>query len=131
MTTFTLTTDGRNAACDGFVDRLDTGAGSTPALVIATASSAADLVSISLTGATAFGAAATGVATMTASSPTGTATAGGTAARFRLDTQDTTPVKLAHGDVGTTATTLDISNTTIATSDTITITAMTVTMPAS
>lgn len=130
MTTFTLTTTGMNAACDGFVDRLDSG-GTIPHLVIATAASAADLVSIDLTGATAFGDAATGVATMTASSPTGTATGSGTAVRFRLEDDAATPVKLAHGDVGTTNTTMDISNTTIATSDTITLTSMTVTMPAS
>jgi len=130
MTTFTLTDDGRNAACDGFVDALDVG-GTIPHLVIATSASGTDLVSIDLTGGTAFGAAATGVATMTASSPTGVASTGGTAARFRLEDDAGTPVKLAHGDVGTTATTMDISNTTIAQSDTITVTAMTVTVPES
>lgn len=130
MTTFVLETTARNAACDGIVDLLDAGTG-TPGLVIATAGSAADLVTIDLTGATAFGNAAAGVATMTATSPTGVATAGGTAAKFRLVDGTTTPVKIASGDVGTTATTLDISNTTIATSDVIKITSMQVTVPAS
>jgi hypothetical protein len=130
MTTFTLTDDGRNAACDGLVDFLDV-QGTTPSLVIATASSTADLVTIDLTGATAFGDAATGTATMTATSPTGTATGAGTAARFRLEDDHATPVKIAHGDVGTTGATMDISNTTIAVSDTITITSLTVAVPAS
>lgn len=130
MTTFVLETNARNAACDGIVDLLDVG-GTIPHLVIATAASAADLVSIDLTGATAFGDAATGVATMTATSPTGVATGAGTAAKFRLEDDAATPVKIASGDVGTTATTLDISNTTIAVSDVIKITSMTVTVPAS
>ena len=130
MTTFVLETNARNGACDGIVDLLDVG-GTIPHCVIATAASAADLVSIDLTGATAFGDAATGVATMTASSPTGVASGTGTAAKFRLEDDTATPIKVASGDVGTTATTMDISNTSIATSDVIKITAMTVTVPAS
>jgi hypothetical protein len=133
MTTFVLETNARNAACDGIVDLLDVG-GTIPHLVIATAASAADLVSIDLTGATAFGnagATTAGVAKMTASSPTGVATGAGTAAKFRLEDDAATPVKVASGDAGTTATTLDISNTTIAVSDVIKITSMSVTVPAS
>jgi hypothetical protein len=130
MTTFVLETNARNGACDGIVDILDVD-GTIPHCVIATAGSSTDLVSIDLTGGTAFGDAATGVATMTASSPTGVAGASGTAAKFRLEDDHATPVKVAAGDVGTTGTTMDISNTTIAASDVIKITAMTVTVPAS
>ena len=133
--TFTLTTSGRNAACDGFVDELDTdggGAGGTPSLILASATTAGTLCTISLTGATAFGNAATGVATMTASSPTASPSASGTSTFFRLMTQGTAPVKLAHGNVGNgTAYTCNISNPVLATGDTVTITSMTVTVPAS
>ena len=130
MTTFTLPDATRNAACDAIVDLVDGGTGSPAqgACVIATAASAADLVTI-LLGATAFGAASTGAAAMTAATATGTATGTGTAARFRLD--DTDGTKVAHGDVGTSGATMTITNTSINTSDVVQLTAMTVTVPAS
>jgi len=130
--TFTLTTAGRNAACDGFVDALD-GTGGTPTLIIASATTAGTLCTINLTGATAFGAAATGTATMTASSPTASPSATGTATNFRLMTEAATPAKLAHGNVGTTGTnyTMSLSNLSLTTGDTVTLTSLTVTVPAS
>lgn len=126
---FLISTAAREAACDAIVDLLDTGTGTEAELVIATASSATDLVKIGL-GATAFGAAATGVATATTLPNTGTATGAGTAARFRLIDQGN--VIVAQGNVGTVATafTMDISNTSIAVSDQVQLTAMTVTVPA-
>jgi len=129
--TFTLTETGRNAACNGFVDALD-GTGGTPTLIIASATTAGTLCTIPLTGATAFGNAATGTATMTASSPTANPSTGGTATHFRLMTE-TGPVKLAHGNVGTTGTnyTMSLSNLVLATGDTVTLTSLTVTVPAS
>lgn len=129
---FILTTAARNAACDAVVDLLDVGTGTESELIVATAASATDLVSIGL-GATAFGAAATGVATVTTAPATGSATGfTGTkvAAKFRLVNQS--DVKVAEGNVGVAATdfTMAISNTSIAPSDQIQLTAMTVTCPA-
>lgn len=126
---FLITSAARSAACDAIVDLLDVGTGTEAELVIANASSVTDLVTIGL-GATAFGAAATGVATVTTTPATGTATTTGTAARFRLVDQSNTTV--AQGNVGTTGTnfTMSISNTSIANNDQVQLTAMTVTVPA-
>ena len=129
--TFVIEEVARDAACNAIVDLLDVG-GTTANLVIATTSSAVDLVTIPLGAAAAFGAAATGVCTMTATSPTAAATGTGTAVKFRLEDDNASPVKVASGNVGVgTQFTLDITNTSIATSDVITITNMTVTVPAS
>lgn len=130
---FVLSNAARSAACDAIVDLLDVGAGTTSNCVIGTAASATDLVTIPL-GATAFAAASNGVAAMTTATATGTAAAAGTAARFRLEDQATpTENKVADGNVGTTGTsfTMSITNTTIAVSDVIQLTAMSVTVPAS
>ena len=140
MTTFVISTAARNAACDAIVDLVDGGTGSPAqgACVIQTASTAspqsATLVTI-LLGATAFGAAGSqspevpGRADMTLGSASAAATATGTAGRFRLN--DTDGTEVAHGDVGTSGATMTITNTSINTSDTIQLTAMTVTVPAS
>ena len=128
---FLLSTAARNAACDAIVDLLDaTGTGTESGLVIATASSASDLCVIGL-GATAFGGAATGVATATTLPATGTASTGGTAARFRLRDK-AADATVMQGNVGTTGTsfTMSLTNLTIAASDQIQLTAMTVTVPA-
>lgn len=126
---FLISSAARSAACDAIVDLLDAGTGTESELVISTASSATVLVSIGL-GATAFGAASAGVATVTTAPATGTATAAGTAARFKLINKSN--VTVAQGNVGSTATsfTMSISNTTIAVSDNIQMTALTVTVPA-
>lgn len=130
---FVLATTARDAACNAIVDLLDIGAATQSYCVICTASSTADLVKIGL-GATAFGGSSSGVASMTLATATGTATGAGTAARFRLEDQATpTAVKQMDGNVGTTGTsfTMSITNTTIAVSDVIQLTAMSVTVPAS
>lgn len=130
---FVLQNSVRSAACDAIVDLMDVGAGTQSFCVICTAASATDLVPIGL-GGTAFGAASNGVASMTLATATGTATAAGTAARFRLTDQATpTATKLMDGNIGTTGTnfTMSITNTTIAVSDVIQLTAMSVTVPAS
>jgi len=139
---FQLTTLARNAACNAIVDTLDKDNGtatSTPTgtpevqiLNAKTPTASNILCNIALTGATAFGNAATGVASMSASSPQDTSPANaGTASYWRVMTQGGTPVSVGEGNVGVgTGYSLNISNTSIATGDTVTLTAFTITVPA-
>jgi len=126
MASFVLTEAGRNAACNGFVDAVDAGTGAAGDIVIQTTASAT-LCTIDLDATAAFGAAATGVASITGT-PTGTAGATGTAGQFKL--RNASNAALATGDVGVGTETMVISNASISSGDTITITTMTVTVPA-
>ena len=119
MTTFVLTTTGRNNACNGFVDALDGGS-----LVVRDGT--VTLATFTL-GTPAFGNAATGAAALTASITGVTPAAAGTPDGFQLKTTATT---VASGDAGTTGVTLTTSST-LATTDTVDLTAFTVTVPAS
>ena len=125
MTTFVLATPGRNAACDGFVDAVDGGTGTATLVVQNTASTT--LISFDLPDP-AFGGAATGVASL-ASSVTGVSpAAGGNPSQFLLKNKSGTT--LATGDAGASGATFTISAT-LATSDSVDLTAFTVTVPAS
>lgn len=126
----TLETATRNAACDAIVDLID--AGSTDAqgdLVIMTAAEAAVLCTINL-ASTSFGAASSGVATM-ANVSAGTATGDGVAATAKFQNRDNT--KVLGCAVAASGSDINLSNTTIATDDTIQMTdgATTFTVPAS
>lgn len=128
--TFTLTAAARNAACDAIVNLLDVGAGTQGDCIIKGASDTT-LVTIDL-GTTVFGnagSAVAGQAEMNAATSTGTAVAAGTATSFALRDQDDTAV--CGGDVGVGTGIMQITNTSIAVSDVVQITAMTVTVPAS
>jgi len=139
---FQLTTLARNAACNAIVDTLDKDNGTstatptgTPEVQITSAktpTASQILCNIALAGATAFGNAATGVAAMSATSPQDTSPANaGTAAYWRAMTQGATPATVGKGNVGVGASfSMNISNTSIATGDTVTLTAFTVTVPA-
>lgn len=133
--TFVISGAARQAACNGIVDLLDLGTGANPSIKIYNAASATLLASCDMGAGDAFGAASTaGAAAMTTATATGTGLAaagtGTVAAQFRFCNQSGTEV--AHGNVGTgTAFTMNITNTTIASGDTIQVTAATVTVPAS
>ena len=131
--TFTLTAAARNAACNAIVDLVDINSGSpdgTQGFVSIQTTASAELVAIGL-GSPAFGAAAAGVAQITAT-VTGTATASGTAGRFEL--QDKTAVEIANGDVTLASASprgvMTLTNTSLNTGDRVQLTAMSVTVPA-
>lgn len=121
----TLSTKARNAACDAIVDLLDEGSGAGNLLF--ETSGGTDLCECTLSDP-AFGAASTGVATAAAISQ-GTCIASGTIAlaQFR-DSDDEVMFGCA---VGTSGSDINLSSVAVNTSDTIDITSLTVTMPAS
>jgi len=120
----------RNAMCDAYVDDLDTGTTDTGAdLQIHTAAFGALLAEMEFS-ATAFGAAAVGVATANAISDETSAPATGTAALIRLRDQDN--ATHSEGTAGATSSgeDLEMNTTSITTGDTVSVTSATITMPA-
>lgn len=123
-----LATAIRNAQANAAVDAIDGGsADATGELRIYTSAFGTLLVSC-LFANPAFGAAASGVATANAIAQ-GTAVASGTAAVGRIVDRDN--ATLWEFVVGTSGQDLNITNLTIATNDTVNVTAMTFTQPAS
>ncbi len=127
----TLSTAARNAAADAVVDLLDAGTTNTyPALKIATAAFGATLATIDFTDATAFGASASGTATAGTMADDTSASAG-TAAVFECVDQDNTRVfegtVTATGGGGD----IELSSVSIGAGDTVSITSLTYTQPAS
>ena len=125
----TLETSARNAACNGIVDLCDTG--STDAngdLVIGTSGMATTLAVLALSNP-AFGAAATGVATANSISDDTSADNTGTAAAFVLRDRDNTTV--LTGSVGTSGEDINLNTVSITSGDTVSISSLTVTVPAS
>ena len=121
----TLTTAARNAACDAIVDLLDAGAGAGT-LEFQTSG---DVEVATLTFSDpAFGAAATGVATASAITSDTNAT-GGTVAKFRVFDSDSNEV--LSGSVGTSGQDINLNTLSVAASDTVAVSSLTVTMPAS
>ena len=121
----------RNAMLDALTTRVGTSGllriydGTRPATV-ATAITTQTLLVALTTNATAFAAAASG-GVLTASAITnGTAAATGTASWFRLFKSDGTTA-IMDGDVSTSGADLNLNNTSIATSQTVSVTAFTVT----
>lgn len=123
-----LETVARNAACNGIVDLVDGGAGNGK-LVFET-SGDAEVATISF-GATAFGNAATGVATLQGVPLSDTTPVGGTVAQASLYDGATTPAKILEATVATTGAEINLSSLVIATADTVQLTSLTVTVPAS
>src|SRR5690606_11645723 len=126
----TLSSAARSAACDGIVDLLDAGSGAGNFLLTDTAGGGGSTLAEITLNDPAFGAAATGVATLDID-PTlsATASADGTAAGWALRDSDDTVV--ISGDIGTGSQDLDIDNTSVTTGQTVTLGAITVTVPAS
>jgi hypothetical protein len=120
----TLPTASRNAACDAVVDLCDAGAGAAKLKILT--SGAALLVTITLADP-AFGSASVGVATAASLPKSGTASGTGTADNAIVT--DSNDVTIWSGTLAALGITLD--NTSIATNQTVTITAFTYTQPAS
>lgn len=119
-----LATAGRNAACNAIVDLLDAGSGAG-ALVFRTSGSA-EVATLPFSDP-AFGNAATGVATASAITPDSNAT-GGTTDRATLEDSDTNTVITAS--VGTSGEDINLSSVVIGSGDTVSMTSLTVTVPA-
>jgi len=123
----TITAAARNAACNAIVDLID--AGTTDANGDLEIMTSGDVeVALCAMSDPAFGAAAAGVATAGAISDDTNAT-GGTAALFQFRDKDNTEV--LRGSVGTVGEDLNLSSVSIGAGDTVSISAFTVTMPAS
>lgn len=127
----TLTTNARNAACNAIVDLVDAGAGAGTLEIKSAASTVAGTNEVAtLTFADpAFGNAATGVASLAAAMTDDTNATGGTAAAFTIF--DSNSVAVLQGAVATSGSDLNLSSTTIGAGDTVSISAFTVTVPAS
>lgn len=119
----------RSAMCDALVDAIDGGAGAGT-LKIYTAAFATLLATLTFSDP-AFGAAADGVATAAAITSDASADNTGTAAVFRVETS--TPATCFEGTVGGPSSGADIefNSTAFVAGDTVAITALTITMPAS
>lgn len=134
-----ITDAAQNAAVDAVVDLVDAGAGAGT-LRIYTGSQPADadtaptgtlLVTITLDATAAFGAAAAGVATLDVSPAlSGVAVAAGTAGYFLIE--DSNALNIMTGSITATGGggDLELDNTSIAVSQTVNLTALTVSIPA-
>lgn len=121
----TLSTKARNAACDAVVDLMDEGTGAGK-LVFRT-SGDAEVATLTFSDP-AFGAAATGVATASAITSDTSAT-GGTTTKATLEDSDAEVMLTAT--VATSAADINLSSTTIGAGDTVAVSSLTVTCPAS
>lgn len=122
----TISTAARNAAADGVVDLVDGGAGAGK--LIFETGVPAEVATLPMSDP-AFGAASTGVATANSITDDTSAT-GGTTTQFSL--QDSDSVEILTGSV--TATSgggdIELSSTVIGVGDTVSVSSLTVTMPA-
>jgi hypothetical protein len=126
----------RSAACDGVVDRVDTGTTTTSKLQLRTGTRPTNLTDAATGTLLAefalpnpcFGAAATGVATANAISNV-SGLAAGTVGYFRVIDRDGTIV-MDSDSVGTSGTELVLNTTTISIGVTVSVTSWTATMPA-
>lgn len=124
----TLTTAARNAMCDALVDLLDAGTADTTGDLVIMTSGDVEVATLSWTATPAFGASASGVATMSAINDDTSAT-GGTAALFKFQDRDNTEV--FRGTVATSGGDLNLSSTAVGGGDTVSVSSFTVTQPAS
>lgn len=123
----TLPTASRNAIADALVDLCDQGSADATGDLVIMASNDDEVATLALSAAS-FGAAANGVATAASISDDTNAT-GGTAALHKFQDRDNTEVW--RGLVGTSGSDLNLSSLTIGAGDTLSVSAYTVTAPAS
>ena len=121
----TLTTAARNAACNAIVDLVDAGSGAGT-LVFYAADTTTEVATLTFSDP-AFGNASTGVATASAITSDTSATGGTTTVAKLLDSDATEVLRCS---VGTSGADINLSNNVIAASETVAITALTVTVPA-
>lgn len=121
----TLPTATRNAACDAVVDLIDGGVGA--GLLVFRTSGDVEVATLTFSDP-AFGSAATGVATASAITSDTNAT-GGTVTKATFETSAATIVMTVT--VGTSGSEINLSSTTIGVGDTVSVSSLTVTMPAS
>lgn len=125
MTT-TLATATRNAACDAIVDLVDGGSTDANGDLVIQTSGDVEVATLAMSNP-AFAAAADGVATANSISDDTNAT-GGTAANFILQNRDNTEV--IRGDCGTSGAELNLSSLSIGAGDTVSVSELTCTVPA-
>lgn len=125
MTT-TLTAGARNAACDAIADLCDVGSTDANGDLVVMAAADAEVATLALSNP-AFGAASVGVCTANAISDDTNAT-GGTAIAFKL--QDRDNAEVIRGGVATSGAELNLSSTAIAATDTVSVSSLTLTVPA-
>lgn len=121
----TLSTAGRNAACNAVVDLLDAGSG--PGKLVFRTSGDVAVASLTFSDP-AFGNASTGVATASAITPD-TNAAGGTITKATLQDSDANTVLTVTAN--TTTGEIVLTSATIAATETVACSSLTVTMPAS
>jgi len=123
----TLTTAARNAACDAIVDLFDGGTTDANGDLVFMTSGDVEVATLALANP-AFGAASVGVATANAIADDTNAT-GGTVALFKLQNRDNTEV--IRGTVAVSGGDINLSSLAVGATDTVQMTSLTVTMPAS
>lgn len=123
----TLPTASRNAMCDALVDLVDAGSSDTTGDLVIMTSGDVEVATLSWSATPAFGAASVGVATMNSINDDSSAT-GGTAALHKFQDRDNT--EIWRGNVQTSGGDLNLSSLSIGATDTVTVSAYTVTQPA-
>jgi len=124
----TLETAMRNALADEIDNQINSG--TAPELVFET-SGDVEVATIILNTTNAFGAAATGVITMTGQPLSDASATGGTTVQFSIYINVGQSGKQLEGTVGTSGTDIIISSTVIGATDTVELTTFTITVPAS
>ena len=127
----TLQTSARNAACNGVVDLVDGGTGAGTLEIKSAPSTTAGVSELAIItfADPAFGNAATGVASLASAMTDETNANAGTASDFTVF--DSAGTAIFQGAVATSGSDLNLSSTSIGAGDTVSISAFTVTMPAS
>jgi hypothetical protein len=124
----TLATTARNAAVDAVVDLVDAGAGAGKLIFATSGDVTVAALTFSDPAFSAAGSATAGVATAAAIT-SDTNAAGGTIAKCRI--QDSAPATVMAVTVGTSGQEINLSSLAIGAGDTVAVSSLTVTMPAS